>query len=472
MRRWIYHSGNPSAVRHLWRMVDLDALSGTEFPEPGPADAGKRLREVLRALAARRLDYGWEPADEPEPGAQAVRTPQDILERGQHPTCIDLSLLAAACLLRAGIHPFIVVGGGADIGHAWVVADLGSERTKFPSGVRGSRNEQAFPAWERQIRVETPDRPIENGYALWVLLDERERFVSIDVARLACGYAKDGPSDTERVERSLAAGPGLFDDYTKLEVCDVGWWWNGTWVLASPDQGSRSRRGSARSGRPLGSFEERPATVGTQPDRTVLIADDEDAEAIADVLPGWNRLLTWDSTGANRLLDDTDRRIDVAIVDMMLDEDHGSSGRRVAAHSNRVRPLLPKISASKNHRLGDYERTQERAMRNNAVVSLFHKPDRGASDDLAALVAAAARVPRTELASAQVDRLAFEALNRAGQARPDLFDPPGAASIEQARQAACREIDDLDVDEEDEVAALLDILQRLATTLEELAPPI
>ncbi|MCJ2084070.1 DUF3320 domain-containing protein [Methylobacterium sp. J-090] len=69
---------------------------------------------IWAALADRRIAYVLPPASFEQTG-QKVRGPSDVLER-RVGTCLDLSLLYAACLEQAGLHPLLVL----TTGHAFV----------------------------------------------------------------------------------------------------------------------------------------------------------------------------------------------------------------------------------------------------------------------------------------------------------------------------------------------------------------
>ena len=374
---WDFDQKLPRAFEQLWRYVDLLAPELVDFPEQGEGHELDRLHAVLRKLSDCRIGYQWEPALSAFDDTQTIRSPEEILaEAPRTATCIDLCALAAACYLRAGFHPYIVCGiknsvaGVGGSGHAWLVVDLHARSTKFAfDGAPNPERERRFATWERHVREdEEARRParadpetdlIEEVAILRTLAVERpERYVTLDVELLAV-HEQEDPEDVEgRVARTTVDAAARFDVYDRCHVSDVGWWWRSSWVLPRP--GGAEQRGTARTGRPIGTVEERAATSGSQPDRTVLIVDDEHAEAIADLLPGWNRVLTWDSKGAKDVLDDPEQRIDVAVVDIMLDEDGGTSGRGVAAHANWARPLLPKVGASMNFKIGDHERTAEK----------------------------------------------------------------------------------------------------------------
>ncbi|KQP10137.1 DNA helicase [Methylobacterium sp. Leaf99] len=78
------------------------------------ARAWEVAEAIWAALADRRIAYVLPPASFEQTG-QKVRGPSDVLER-RVGTCLDLSLLYAACLEQAGLHPLLVL----TTGHAFV----------------------------------------------------------------------------------------------------------------------------------------------------------------------------------------------------------------------------------------------------------------------------------------------------------------------------------------------------------------
>jgi len=86
----------------------------------------RRLRAVYAALAELRIGYAF---DAPGAGAgrQVIRTPEEVLWAPRHATCLDLAVVLAGGLLKAELHPIVVIldrpdGDGA--GHALVLVRL------------------------------------------------------------------------------------------------------------------------------------------------------------------------------------------------------------------------------------------------------------------------------------------------------------------------------------------------------------
>ena len=78
------------------------------------ARAWELAEAIWAAIADRRIAYVLPPASFERAG-QKVRGPSDVLER-KVGTCLDLSLLYAACLEQAGLNPVLVL----TVGHAFV----------------------------------------------------------------------------------------------------------------------------------------------------------------------------------------------------------------------------------------------------------------------------------------------------------------------------------------------------------------
>ena len=111
----------------------VDAIlreAATKLAEAGRATALDGYRAGLKsrvwemaeaiwaALAERGIAYVLPPASFEVTG-QKVRGPSDILER-RVGTCLDLSLLYAACLEQAGLHPMVVLTAGHALVGLWL----------------------------------------------------------------------------------------------------------------------------------------------------------------------------------------------------------------------------------------------------------------------------------------------------------------------------------------------------------------
>jgi hypothetical protein len=97
------------------KLGDAGRETGLNGYATGKKSRAWELAEAIwAALADRRIAYVLPPASFEQAG-QKVRGPSDILER-KVGTCLDLSLLYAACLEQAGLNPVLVLTAG----HAFV----------------------------------------------------------------------------------------------------------------------------------------------------------------------------------------------------------------------------------------------------------------------------------------------------------------------------------------------------------------
>ncbi|KQP59278.1 DUF3320 domain-containing protein [Methylobacterium sp. Leaf112] len=92
------------------------ALNG--YADGTKARVWEMAESIWAALADRRLAYVLPPASFEQTG-QKVRGPSDILER-RVGTCLDLSLLYAACLEQAGLGPLVVLTTGHALVGLWL----------------------------------------------------------------------------------------------------------------------------------------------------------------------------------------------------------------------------------------------------------------------------------------------------------------------------------------------------------------
>ncbi|WP_347958116.1 DUF4011 domain-containing protein [Gordonia aichiensis] len=83
--------------------------------QSGPQRAGTIAAAIYAALCVRNIRYINPPASFENTG-QKIRSPQDVLDQ-RFGTCIDLTILYAACLEQAGLNPLIwIVDGHAFVG--------------------------------------------------------------------------------------------------------------------------------------------------------------------------------------------------------------------------------------------------------------------------------------------------------------------------------------------------------------------
>jgi very-short-patch-repair endonuclease len=122
---------DPVVDRVLKRAADTLRAAGRNGAIDGYAGGAKRVWELASAIwsavAGLGLAYSLPPASFEQTG-QKVRSPSQILDGGVA-TCLDTTLLFAACLEQAGLHPLVVFTRG----HAFVGVWL--KREEFTTAV-------------------------------------------------------------------------------------------------------------------------------------------------------------------------------------------------------------------------------------------------------------------------------------------------------------------------------------------------
>lgn len=100
----------------LERITHNPALDGYQSGSPGRVAA--IAQAVYESLAACNITYSNPPASFEEVG-QKIRTPEQVLKE-QLATCLDVSVLLAACLEQAGLHPLVVIVQGHAFPGLWL----------------------------------------------------------------------------------------------------------------------------------------------------------------------------------------------------------------------------------------------------------------------------------------------------------------------------------------------------------------
>ena len=110
---------NPAVDRLIYQAGQLleqvrpgQAMSG--YQSKNRDDVWAQMSALYSAVAAANLQYSSPPASFGTEG-QKIRTPDRILANGVA-TCLDLTMLLAACFEQAGLHPLVLLKSG----HAWV----------------------------------------------------------------------------------------------------------------------------------------------------------------------------------------------------------------------------------------------------------------------------------------------------------------------------------------------------------------
>lgn len=118
---------NLPAIAHLLKEASLLVAQRTGDPSLNDYQTQdiNRVRQMMAAiydvLQARQITYVTVPPSFEEQG-QRVRLPDKVLEQ-QMGNCLDMSLLYAACLEAAGLHPILVVIKGHAFAGCWLMND-------------------------------------------------------------------------------------------------------------------------------------------------------------------------------------------------------------------------------------------------------------------------------------------------------------------------------------------------------------
>ncbi len=192
---------------------DAGALSGYQRRDPGYARA--IVQAAYRAVGDLALGYITTPASFEEQG-QRVRLPDQVTERRQG-NCLDLSLLLAAVLEQAGLHPLVVLVKG----HAFVACWLHDDSFPEPAVTEPLRLRKRVQlgeilALEATGLTHQPAMTLDAAEreALRRLEDPAEFYYAIDVAtarrrriRPLPLRIKPGTYDLIDLERARAAEP-------------------------------------------------------------------------------------------------------------------------------------------------------------------------------------------------------------------------------------------------------------------------
>ncbi|WP_329529921.1 tetratricopeptide repeat protein [Streptomyces sp. NBC_01450] len=168
-----------TAPADLARYTQRGVVSRLLRAAPGPSAASveHRARQLYEAFAERCISYAVAPSETAR-GRQRIRTPDEVLLRPGHGTCLDIAVAFASGCLDAGLHPLVAVldpVAPGDASHAVVVLRLTDDPEDCP----------------------LTDVVYEVGAAPAVLIDrlaagedEMGDFVAVDVALLAAGYRR------------------------------------------------------------------------------------------------------------------------------------------------------------------------------------------------------------------------------------------------------------------------------------------
>ncbi|WP_286965180.1 DUF3320 domain-containing protein [Methylobacterium sp.] len=214
------------------KLGDAGRETGLSGYTTGKKSRAWELAEAIwAALADRRIAYVLPPASFEQAG-QKVRGPSDVLER-KVGTCLDLSLLYAACLEQAGLNPVLVLTAGHAFVGVWLQdEDFTSAAVDDMQLLRKRRDLQDLILVETTLLTHNPPATFKVATAQGSAQVEDEApaalEVAIDVRRcrrrgirpMDLGGAKPGdvaPAPTQPINQPLGATP-TFDDEPRAPV--------------------------------------------------------------------------------------------------------------------------------------------------------------------------------------------------------------------------------------------------------------
>jgi len=114
---------DPAVMTILGRAAEIlrertGSASFNGYQDKSRKRAIDQVRAIYRAIAELRIRYISPPASFESTG-QKVRFPADILQE-RFATCLDLSLLVAACCEQAGLHPLVMMHDGHAYAGCWL----------------------------------------------------------------------------------------------------------------------------------------------------------------------------------------------------------------------------------------------------------------------------------------------------------------------------------------------------------------
>ncbi|RMG40798.1 MAG: DUF4011 domain-containing protein [Planctomycetota bacterium] len=182
---------DPAVDVVLGRAAEILRASGGDTSLNGydtgdPQRVVEQVAAVWTALSGHRLSYVMPPASFEVEG-QKVRSPSRVLQAGVG-TCLDLSVLLAACLEQCRLHPLLVFYEGHAFVGCWTVPEqFSSVLVDDVTALRKRMNLGQMVFFESTLLTGTPAAPFRAAYQSGKgQLDPRndERFlVAVDVCR-------------------------------------------------------------------------------------------------------------------------------------------------------------------------------------------------------------------------------------------------------------------------------------------------
>lgn len=217
------------AAKWLGSNTGDSALSG--YQTRSAKRVGEIAQAVYKAIQARGIRYCNPPASFESTG-QKVRLPDRILEN-RLATCLDLAVLAAACLEQAGLHPLVIfIEGHAFVG-IWTSEDCFPDcATDDPLRIRKRVDLNEILVFETTLVTAPPPNDFVTAVVAGKrhLEDEQAFQCAIDIHR--CRKSRVRPLPTRR------AGDAAIDATTSahLDTDDAVFELDSTTVLASQKQ--------------------------------------------------------------------------------------------------------------------------------------------------------------------------------------------------------------------------------------------
>lgn len=278
----------------LGKATGQSSLEG--YQQEDPKRVWAIANAIYRAVAVLQIEYVNPPASF-ESSGQKIRTPDRVVE-GKRGTCLDLTVLMAACMEQAGLRPWVVVVEGHAFPGVWLQEQsCSSVETDDVAALRKWRDLGEVVFFDSSSASRTgvdfeAAVAVANGH----LRDDVELHFALDVyqARKLAGVRPIAGRVVEGGFRPLLedAGAGVVDD--------------GSWRPAEAPDSLSADRGEA-----LGGAERKPL------------------EGAAARLERWKRKLL-DLSLRNRLLNfrDTKKTIPLLIPDLADFEDRLALGQR------------------------------------------------------------------------------------------------------------------------------------------------
>ena len=191
---------NHPAISQVLRTASDILLKWTRNPSLSGYQSKSRTRSyriaaaMFGALQGLKLTYMNPPASFGSEG-QRVRLPDEVF-KGRMATCLDLSLLAAACLEQAGLHPLVMLKQGHAFAGVWLNEDCSPDPVVYDASYLREKVERGdLAVFDPTFVAYRPfpgfDKAVAEGNVF--LLEEGEFVCAIDVKRARKGRIRPLP---------------------------------------------------------------------------------------------------------------------------------------------------------------------------------------------------------------------------------------------------------------------------------------